>query len=191
MALFLKLGEGLLRMHLIVQDHRELAERRLATLAVDDGAFQAISAARPLRFVAHDDGVQVGVYRLVALEQGQQGLAVAAHLVVERSVRVLLRIDTLRRALQFGMGQLRAIPLRAGRLDVDRGKEAEADLAAVAFAAHRCAHRMGEVGAFAARDPADHRHPAGGDQRAGGVAGPDGLRCQVVEDRTRYCLGSK
>ena len=177
--------KGLLRVHLVVQDHGEFAECRLATLAVDQVALEPVGAAHALLLVAHDQRVEVAVDDLAAVEQCEHRRAVAALLVVDTSVRVLVASGLGEHALHLVVSELRAIPLGASRLDVDRSEQAQADLAAIAFAADRCAHRMGEVGAFAARDPARHRHTARWHQRAGQVALPCGRRSGVVEHRLR------
>ncbi len=57
------------------------------------------------------------------------------------------------RRVELSCGYLRAIPLRTTRLDIDRAKQSQINLAAVTFAAGRRAHRVDHVNALLAGVP--------------------------------------
>ena len=160
-----QLGKGLLGVNLVMQDGGELAKRRPAAVAehVLAGVLAGCGVAAAAGALGrHDDGVQVAVHDALAVEHVQhraRGAAadVAPGLVVDGAVGVLPGLNGGRDAQQLVMADLRSVPARPLRFHVHGGKQAQADLPAVAFAAHRRGGGIGEVGALL------HRAPAGDD----------------------------
>ena len=96
---------------------------------------------------------------------------------------------------ELGLGELRAVPLGAARLDVDRAEEAHRDLAAVALAAGRRRRRVEQVVPFLLGVEREDGVVAGGDEAVavvadeGAVGGdgadelePDGVHGGVARD---------
>ncbi|TCZ64917.1 hypothetical protein EXY23_05985 [Roseicella aquatilis] len=186
-VLVLQLGEALRRVHLVMHDDGELAEGAAAGAAEHGVAAGVGLAAR--RFGQHHHGVQVAVDNaVVAIEHGEDRHVAAADRpllpVVQRGIGVAAVGDRPRRGAQLRLGDLGAVPGGAGRLDIHRGEEAEANLAAIALPAHRGGGGIGEVGALLRGAPARDGALPGLRQAAEVEAGPHRLRRAGVEGDT-------
>ena len=160
--LVFQFGKGLHRLDFVVHHDRELPVGVAARVA------EGIVGARPVgaggvvvirpRTAQGDDGIDVGVHDLVAVQHGEYRPAalgaagVARAVVVEVGKRVALRTNRcLCGRAQVRVADLRAIPFGVTRLHVDGTEQAGTDLATVAFSADGGGGGIGEIGAFAKR----------------------------------------